>query len=289
MPKDHKLMLVSSVLIILIIAITSIQGYFIYNLQNELDNTKIDLKTNQILLETTKKEIEGLIKTLEKRFEVTEEQIEESSSQILNLKKDISNIQVQSLDFTGIIKEALPATVSILTSESQGSGVIISKDGYIVTNYHVIQGVRNIRVFTFDRELYSAKVIGISRVADIALLKIEANNLDYLEFGDSDKLSVGQKVIAFGNPAGLDFTVTEGIISAVNRVGSNGLDIYIQTDVPINPGNSGGPLVDINKEIIGINNFKVGGDFESLGFAIESNYVKEIVDSIFEELEKQQV
>ncbi len=289
MPKDHKLMLVSSVLIILIIAITSIQGYFIYNLQNELDNTKIDLKTNQILLETTKKEIEGLIKTLEKRFEVTEEQIEESSSKILNLKKDISNIQVQSLDFTGIIKEALPATVSILTSESQGSGVIISKDGYIVTNYHVIQGVRNIRVFTFDRELYSAKVIGISRVADIALLKIEANNLDYLEFGDSDKLSVGQKVIAFGNPAGLDFTVTEGIISAVNRVGSNGLDIYIQTDVPINPGNSGGPLVDINKEIIGINNFKVGGDFESLGFAIESNYVKEIVDSIFEELEKQQV
>ena len=109
-------------------------------------------------------------------------------------------------------------------------------------------------------------------------IKVNAN-LQSLRFGDSDDVKVGERVIALGNPAGLSFTVTEGIVSAVRRSGPNGLNIYIQTDVPINPGNSGGPLVDANSRIIGLNNFKIGG-FEGLGFAIESNAVKQVTDDI---------
>ena len=107
-----------------------------------------------------------------------------------------------------------------------------------------------------------------------------------MKFENSDNVKVGEKVIALGNPAGLSFTVTEGIVSAVHRKGPNNLAIYLQTDVPINPGNSGGPLVDANSKIIGLNNFKVGG-FESLGFAIESNTVSEVAGKIIETYKQQ--
>ena len=176
--------------------------------------------------------------------------------------------------------------VSVITDVSQGSGVIIKGNGYIITNVHVLEGARRIRVFTSDKEIYPTELIGYSKEADIALLKIDANDLDYLKFGDSDDVKPGQRVIAVGNPAGLDFSVTEGIVSAVHRKVRNEDTEYIQTDVPINPGNSGGPLINIKKEIIGINNFKIGG-FESLGFAIESNQVKDVVDKIFQKLEEQ--
>ena len=124
-----------------------------------------------------------------------------------------------------------------------------------------------------------------SLAPSVTVLKINAPDLQALAFGDSDELKVGEKVIAAGNPAGLDFTVTEGIVSAF-RTFSNNLD-YIQTDVPINPGNSGGPLINTKGEIVGINNFKVGG-FESLGFAIASDEVDTIVRSLINEYEANQ-
>ena len=147
-----------------------------------------------------------------------------------------------------------------------------------MTNYHVVNGANIIRILTYDDTVYNAQLIGYNDQADVAVIKVNAN-LKKLEFGDSDDVRVGEKVIALGNPAGLSFTVTEGIVSAVHRTGPNDLAIYLQTDVPINPGNSGGPLVDINSRIIGLNNFKVGG-FESLGFAIESNTVSELAEQI---------
>jgi len=126
-----------------------------------------------------------------------------------------------------------------------------------------------------------AEVIGFNWISDVAVIKIEGKH-PYLELADSDNLKPGSKVIAIGNPLGLSFTVTEGIVSAVKRVGPNSKAEYIQTDVSLNPGNSGGPLIDVNGKVVGINNFKIG-EAENLGFALESNalknYVNEIVNS----------
>ena len=122
------------------------------------------------------------------------------------------------------------------------------------------------------------RLIGYDDNIDLALLKI-SGDCDKLSLGDSDKVQVGEKVIAIGNPLGLQFSVSQGIVSAIHREGPNGLDAYIQTDTPLNPGNSGGPLIDQNGRVIGINNFKIG-DSESLGFALESNYIKSTVNDI---------
>lgn len=211
------------------------------------------------------------------------DQIEEQSDIKLNeLKETISNIKVKSEDFSSIVEDVLQSVVSIGTDRGLGSGAIIDKGGFIVTNFHVVQGASVIRVLTYNEKVYDAQLLGYEPDVDVAVLKISADNLQRLKFDDSDDVKVGERVIALGSPAGLSFTVTEGIVSAVKRKGPNNLDIYIQTDVPINPGNSGGPLVNTNGRIVGINNYKIGG-FEGLGFAIESNSVKEITDRIIEE------
>ena len=207
------------------------------------------------------------------------DEIEKQSDIKLNeLKEEISTIQVESSDFSAIIDDVVKSVVSVGTNRGQGSGAVIDDRGFMVTNYHVVEGASIIRVLTYDGKVYDAALIGYNDVADVAVIKANAE-LQSLRFGDSDDVKVGERVIALGNPAGLSFTVTEGIVSAVHRTGPNGLNIYIQTDVPINPGNSGGPLVDANSRIIGLNNFKIGG-FEGLGFAIESNAVKQVADDI---------
>ena len=121
------------------------------------------------------------------------------------------------------------------------------------------------------------KLIGYDSNADIALLKINGS-YDYLELRNSDDVRVGEKVIAIGNPLGLSFSVSEGIVSAINREGANGLPAYIQTDAALNPGNSGGPLIGTDGKAIGINNYKARG--ENIGFALESNYIKDTVNEI---------
>ena len=286
--KQNKISYIVEVIIFILLLSTIIyQMQTNKKIQEELENINTDLETHQSVLTTISSEVSTIKTDVNKQFQKINEKIQISSSQIDTLQEDISNIQVQSKDFSSIVDNVLPAVVSVIADRSQGSGVIISDDGYIVTNYHVIEEARRIRVLTYDKEVYDAEVIGTSQDADIALLKIDETDLNYLEFGDSDDIRVGERGIALGNPAGLSFSVTEGIVSATDRVGPNGIRAYLQVDVPINPGNSGGPLVNIQKEIIGINNFKIGGSFEALGFAIESNYVEDIVDKIFEELEKQ--
>jgi len=237
---------------------------------------KIDLVDNDI--DDLRKKNEKDVKTLNNLIESIEKQ---SNIQLQELKQEVSTIQVKSQDFSAIIDRVLESVVSVETDRGQGSGVIFETEGYIITNHHVVDGANIIRVLTNDNQLYDAQYIGFNEVVDVAVLKIEGS-FSRLRFGDSDDIKVGEKVIALGNPAGLSFTVTEGIISAVHRTGPNGLNIYIQTDVPINPGNSGGPLVSTDSRIIGINNFKIGG-FEGLGFAIESNTVEEIADGIVEQ------
>jgi serine protease Do len=168
-----------------------------------------------------------------------------------------------------------------------GSGVIISPDGYIVTNNHVIDGATDIRVTLSDRRILPAKLVGRDKLTDLAVLKINASDLPSVPLGDSTKLHPGQTVLAFGNPLGFRFTVTRGIVSALNRPNPFGQDRrapgeFIQTDAAINQGNSGGPLVNAHGEVIGINTFLVSqsGGFSGMGFAIPTQIVRPTVDAL---------
>jgi len=169
-----------------------------------------------------------------------------------------------------------------------GSGIIISPDGYIVTNNHVVNGATQIKVTLNDRRVFNAKVIGTDKLTDLAVIKINATNLPTIAWGDSTKLEPGQTVLAFGSPFGyFQFSVTRGIISAVNRPNPYSDDArkpggYIQTDAAINPGNSGGPLVDARGELVGINTFIISnsGSFAGAGFAIPAQMVRTTAEQL---------
>ncbi len=165
-----------------------------------------------------------------------------------------------------------------------GSGVIVAKDGFIVTNYHVVRDADEIRVRLSDKREFKGKVVGADAKTDLAVVKIDASNLPVLPLGDSEKIRVGDTVIAVGNPFGLNQTVTSGIVSAKGRadVGLADYEDFIQTDAAINPGNSGGALVNIMGELIGINTAIVSssGGYQGVGFAIPSNMVKTVMESL---------
>ncbi|OGW19922.1 MAG: hypothetical protein A2X55_03810 [Nitrospirae bacterium GWB2_47_37] len=171
--------------------------------------------------------------------------------------------------------------------QSLGSGVIVSPDGYIVTNNHVIEQADEIRVILIDKKSFKAKVIGADPKSDIAIIKIDAKGLPMVPWGDSEKLQVGEFVLAIGNPFGLSHTVTMGIISAVGRadVGITDYENFIQTDAAINPGNSGGPLVNIRGEIIGINTaiFSKTGGYQGIGFSVPSGMVRLVMDQLIKQ------
>ena len=168
-----------------------------------------------------------------------------------------------------------------------GSGVVISPDGYIVTNNHVIDGAVDIRVTTSNRHVMKAKLVGADPLTDLAVLKVDGKDMTSVPWGDSREVRPGQTVLAFGNPYGFRFTVTRGIVSAVNRPNPDASDArkpgeFIQTDAAINPGNSGGPLVDARGEVVGINTFLISpsGTFSGMGFAIPTQIVKPTVDTL---------
>ena len=169
--------------------------------------------------------------------------------------------------------------------EATGSGVIISSDGYIVTNNHVVEGADELTVTLNDNREFSARIVGIDKQTDLALLKVNAKNLPTLPIGDSDKLKVGEWVIAVGNPYNLSSTVTAGIVSAKSRglgASQNGIESFIQTDAAINPGNSGGALVNTQGELVGINAmlYSQTGSYSGYGFAIPTTIMNKVVDDI---------
>ena len=172
--------------------------------------------------------------------------------------------------------------------EATGSGVIISSDGYIVTNNHVVNGADELTVTLNDNREYSARIIGTDPQTDLALIKINGKNLPTLPIGDSDKLKVGEWVLAVGNPYNLSSTVTAGIVSAKARSmggdGSNGPQIssFIQTDAAINPGNSGGALVNAQGELVGINAmlYSQTGAYSGYGFAIPTTIMTKVVEDL---------
>jgi serine protease Do len=217
-----------------------------------------------------------------------------------------------SASFESLATQAGSATVQVLASglavdpdatagdglverrRSSGSGVILDAAGYVMTNYHVVQGARRVQVVLASRpqgvsivrprgKTLEATVVGVDEETDLALLKVNGATLSPLPLGDSDTLKPGQLVFAFGSPLGLDNTVTMGVVSAVGRqLEPDDPMVYIQTDAPINPGSSGGPLVDAHGRIVGINTLILsqGGGNEGLGFAAPSN----IVRSVYEQL-----
>ncbi|MCB0603146.1 MAG: trypsin-like peptidase domain-containing protein [Saprospiraceae bacterium] len=203
-------------------------------------------------------------------------------------------------DFTAAANYALPAVVSIKAiqqtndrwgslSRSSGSGVIVSSDGYIVTNNHVIENAKEINITLNDNRQYDARVIGTDPTTDLALVKVTENELPFLTFGNSDSLQIGEWVMAVGNPLGLQSTVTAGIVSAKGRdlnliSDQYRIEAFIQTDAAVNPGNSGGALINTNGELIGINTAIVtlSGKYEGYSFAIPGILAQKVISDLRE-------
>jgi len=168
--------------------------------------------------------------------------------------------------------------------EGLGSGVLVSADGVIVTNAHVVEGAEHISVTLSDRRNFKATIVGVDEKTDLAVLRIDAEKLPWVPLGDSTGLRAGELVLAVGNPFGLSQTVTMGIISGVGRqgVGISDYEDFIQTDAAINPGNSGGAMINTHGELIGVNTaiFTQSGGYEGIGFAIPSALVKSVMDSL---------
>jgi len=168
----------------------------------------------------------------------------------------------------------------------QGSGFIISADGYILTNNHVVGDADKVRVKLQDGRQYTAEIVGTDPPTDLAIIRIDEHDLPYLRLGDSNRLEVGDWVLAVGNPFGLSHTLTAGIVSAKGRsgIGINDYEDFIQTDAAINPGNSGGPLVDLDGRVVGINTaiFSRSGGYMGIGFAIPINMAKRIREQLVE-------
>ena len=277
--RHHKILIGSfSTIVIIFMISTSVFLYLLF------------VKTN-LNYATLNKKIDGIEKdTNSKITDLSEGLIDTNNligSELGSLSKKLDLLKASAgEDFSGIIETAVESVVTIRTNSGQGTGFIVDSEGYIVTNAHVLAYsngnlASGIQAITSDGNARSATFIGYDGNLDIALLKI-SGTWNALEFGNSNDVQVGEKVIAIGNPLGLQFSVSQGIVSAIHRPGSNELNAYIQTDAALNPGNSGGPLIDVNGKVIGINNFKIGGG-ENLGFALESNYIIDAVNEISQE------
>jgi putative serine protease PepD len=197
--------------------------------------------------------------------------------------------QVYNLAKNSVVYVSSQVSQQGQSGQATGSGFVVSKDGFIVTNAHVINGASSVSVQVGSGKTQSAQIVGKDESTDIALLKVNASGLTPLQFGDSDALQVGDPVFAIGNPFGLDRTLTTGVVSALNRqiTAPNGFSIdgVVQTDAPINPGNSGGPLLDSQGKVIGVNSQILTGSSSSdgnvgIGFAAPSNTVKSVVKQL---------
>ena len=275
--RHHKWLIGSFSTIVIITMITlSVMTYIIFVRQETNFNT-LDQKIADLRIET-----QTNVNSLSENLIQTQGEIQELGSELGVIGQEFDILKASAgEDFSGIIDTSIRSVVTVRTDVGQGTGFIVDSEGFIVTNAHVLNGGSIVNAITSEQETIDAELVGFDLEFDIALLKIPGN-YDALKLGDSDSVQAGQKVIAIGNPLGLQFSVSEGIISAIHRTGPNGIEAYIQTDAALNPGNSGGPLIDTSGDVIGINNFKIGGG-ESLGFALESNFIKSTVNEISQE------
>lgn len=271
--KEKNTIKILAVLVIILIVSQAFIIYFVLIKANESLNAINALETN------LNQKITINVEDTQSKINTLTDKINALSTTQSDIQSQISKIKATtSADFSGIIEQDIKGVVTIKTSVAQGTGFLLTNNGYIVTNAHVLSGGRYANAYTYDGNRYSADLIGYDSKIDLALLKIDGD-FTKLTLGNSDNVKIGEKVIAIGNPLGLSFTATEGIISARDRTGSNNLPYYFQTDVSLNPGNSGGPLIDTAGEVIGINNFKISGA-ENIGFALESKYIKQTINKI---------
>jgi len=272
--KHHKIAIGSFTTIVIVYMIVNgilLNGAIV---KQTLNHNSLNDKINQLQADTSSKlnELTSILSSTQKT--------------LLNLndsfKSEINLLKASTTeDFSGVIENSVKSVVTIRTNVGQGTGFIIDGEGYIVTNAHVLVGGNQIQALTYDQEVLPATFIGYNPTLDVALLKIEGR-YERLKLEDSNEVQIGEKVIAIGNPLGLQFSVSEGIVSGIHRPGMNGIEAYIQTDAALNPGNSGGPLINKEGKVVGINNFKIGGG-ESLGFALESNYLETTINEISQE------
>ena len=304
MKKEHKIHLIyTAVSILIVVGVLTFDFYTtqqtralleqeITSLNSKLNTAEQALKQSIAELQQQDDELESSVTSLAQNLNVEiskkdtqiralsgelEEVRTESAEQLEELQDKISSLKTEFSDFSDVIEDVIPAVVSVETNVGEGSGFFVDSRGYLVTNYHVISGATAAQVTTSEGSTYPVRIIGFQKNADVAVLKIE-ETVKALRFASSDSVRVGEKVIALGNPGGLEFTVTQGIVSALDRDDSKGNE-YVQIDVPINPGNSGGPLVNTDGRVIGVNTLKISG-FEGLGFALEADLVKAIVNQV---------
>jgi|SRR3989344_139369 len=277
-----NLVIVLLIIQIVLIGYTGYGSKLAYDKFNELQGSLNNFKTDT----------NNMITNINSKIGVVEEDFKKSASSLTSsiqnlevenkkLDKSLKEVQIKSQDFSSIIEETLESVVSIQTNLGLGSGVIVSKEGYIITNHHVIDQINAGAVITYKKGNFPMRIVKKDPKLDLAVIAVEGV-LKPLDFADSDLVKVGDRVIALGNPSGLSFSVTEGIISQINRELPGVPYGLFQTDVPINPGNSGGPIVGIEGKIIGINRLKIKG-LEGLGFAIPSDVVKSFVTSAIAE------
>jgi len=267
--REHLSKHSSKYLLTLIVIVASVSVGLDYFLIQDFQLKIGDLQTKNVNLQA---DIDTLAEELGLTASELRSSIETVETDLASTSESLAELSAVSGDFSDIISEAVYGVVSVLTEDGQGSGVVYSDDGYIVTNYHVVKQASNIEVLFSDGARVDAALIGADTINDVALIQVGRTGLHELEFGNSNDVKIGEKVIAVGNPLGLSFSVTEGIISAKDRVIKEGAAGLIQIDAPVNPGNSGGPLLNTDGEVIGIVNAKLQG-YEGLGFAIPSNVV----------------
>ncbi len=277
-----KKILIYSVGIVSLILFMLLTTYYIKStIESNIEKIKSD-NSKEVMLENFKKTRNNDLTYLNTQTPDFVEIAKKSINTVVHVKSASSN----SSDFS--IEDFLFGRAQKRPQMGSGSGVIISSDGYIITNHHVIENAEDIQITTNDNQSYEAKIIGSDEQNDIALLKIESSEeLPYAVFGDSDSTQIGEWVLAVGNPFNLTSTVTAGIISAKSRsLDPTGrtTQSYIQTDAAVNPGNSGGALINDKGELIGINTAiqTQTGSYVGYSFAVPSNIAKKVIEDILE-------
>ena len=251
----------------------------INTLERQIDSLESDLEGELSQKQNQLDTLSDSLTMTGERVQTLEDTSGELDMQLGELSQQVGDLAVESESFSLVISEVIDSVVSIHTNRGQGSGAFITSDGLIVTNHHVIEDASFANAKTYDGKTYALDLVGFSERNDIAVLSVRVNEtFQDINFGDSDDLLAGQKVVALGNPAGLAFTATEGIVSSPERLAADNL-YYIQTDATLNPGNSGGPLINSRGQLVGIVDFKVAG-YEELGFAIPSNRAEDVIEDI---------
>ena len=295
-PKQrHGAMALMLILIIFLFGIITVLGVLNIRLFQELKLKKKEAELSiSFVTEATVAQEETIELHLPQEASLDEEEIVRSSMQLEQSPQSQENIPMEGgLSLQEIYLKNIGSVVSISCegygSSSTGTGVILTADGYIVTNAHVVDGAGSIDVLLTDDRVFSAELIGRDEISDLAVLQVQASDLIPAQFGDSTQLRIGDTVAAIGDPLGVKYrgTYTDGIVSAINRdVDMDGRTMtLIQTNAALNSGNSGGPLINCYGQVIGINTMKIGAftdsaGVEGIGFAIPSTTVKDIVDQL---------